>query len=198
MEIMETTNIAENTNIEDLPERIAGCRRCALGEFRHSIVFGEGNPQARIMLVGEAPGEKEDKSGRPFVGPAGRVLNKLLDESGLRREDIYITGVVKCRPPGNRVPKKDEVGACVPYLHEQIRSLQPQIIICLGALAAKTLIDPHLKISQARGQWLEKDGLKFMPTYHPASVFHDREKLAGIREDFLKVKKEINPQLLSS
>ncbi|WP_236006145.1 uracil-DNA glycosylase [Paradesulfitobacterium ferrireducens] len=183
--------IAEHMRFENLPEQAQGCRRCALGETRRSLVFGEGNLQAQIMLVGEAPGEKEDVSGRPFVGPAGRMLNKILEETGLRREDIYITGVVKCRPPGNRLPKKDEVEACVPFLHEQIRSLQPKIIVCLGSLAAKTLIDPKLKISEARGQWVVKDGAKFMPTYHPASVFHDREKLDAIREDFLKVREAL-------
>lgn len=182
---MET---ADRPRIENLSEQAQGCRRCALGETRHSLVFGEGNPEAPVMLVGEAPGEKEDESGRPFVGPAGRILNKILDETGLRRDDVYITGVVKCRPPGNRLPKKEEVGACVSFLIEQIRSLQPKIIVCLGSLAAKTLIDPGLKISDARGRWIEKNKTKFMPTFHPASVFHDREKLEAIREDFHKVK----------
>ncbi|MDA8227611.1 MAG: uracil-DNA glycosylase [Desulfitobacterium hafniense] len=179
---------SEAVTIEDLPSQAIGCRRCGLGETRKSIVFGEGNLQADIMLIGEAPGEKEDESGQPFVGPAGRILNKVLEEAGINREDVYITSVVKCRPPKNRLPKKEEVTACVPYLEQQIKLINPKIIVCLGSLAAKTIIDPKLKITQARGQWLEKNGVKMIPTYHPASIFHDQEKLEAIREDFRRVK----------
>ncbi len=178
----------EDVRVEDLPAKAAGCRRCGLGESRRSIVFGEGNPRAGLMLIGEAPGEKEDESGRPFVGPAGRILNKILDEVGIRRDDIYITGVVKCRPPKNRLPKREEVTACNPFLEEQIELIKPKLIVCLGSLAAKTLIDPKLKITEARGRWVEKEGIKIMPTYHPASVFHDQEKMDSIREDFRSVK----------
>lgn len=177
--------------MEGLPAEAAGCLRCALGESRHSLVFGEGNSQAEIMLVGEAPGAKEDESGRPFVGPAGRILNKILEEVGIRREDVYITGVVKCRPPQNRLPKREEVAACVPFLAKQIEILQPKIIVCLGSLAAKTIIDPKTKISEVRGKWVEKNGRKIMPTYHPASVFHDQEKMDAIREDFRQVKEAL-------
>lgn len=178
----------EDITVEDLPAKAAGCLRCDLGKSRRSIVFGEGNPRAGLMLIGEAPGEKEDESGRPFVGPAGRILNKILDEVGIRRDDIYITGVVKCRPPKNRLPKKEEVTACNPFLEEQIELIKPKLIVCLGSLAAKTLIDPKLKITEGRGRWVEKEGIKIMPTYHPASVFHDQEKMDSIREDFHSVK----------
>ncbi|NLI94097.1 MAG: uracil-DNA glycosylase [Peptococcaceae bacterium] len=166
----------------------ATCRRCELGETRRSVVFGEGPPQAKLMLVGEAPGEKEDESGKPFAGQAGRILDKILEENGISREDIYITSVIKCRPPKNRMPKKAEVTACLPFLEKQIESIKPKIIVCLGSLAAKTIIDPKLKITEMRGKWVEKNGMKMMPTYHPASVFHDQEKMEAIREDFRKVK----------
>nr|WP_238456356.1 uracil-DNA glycosylase [Desulfotruncus arcticus] len=174
--------------VEDLTARAVGCKRCTLGETRHSVVFGEGNLRAGLMLVGESPGEKEDETGRPFVGPAGRILNKILAEVGIRREDLYITGVIKCRPPQNRLPKKAEVSACVPFLKKQIELIRPKIIICLGSLATKTLLDPKAKITEVRGKWFERGGIMMMPTYHPAAVFHDEEKLAAIREDFRQVK----------
>lgn len=174
----------------------ATCRRCELGETRRSVVFGEGPPQAKLMLIGEAPGEKEDESGKPFAGPAGRILDKVLDETGISRDDIYITSVIKCRPPKNRMPKKAEVIACVPFLQEQIASIKPAFIVCLGSLAAKTIIDPKLKITEMRGKWVEKDGMKMMPTYHPAAIFHDPEKMEAIREDFRKVSSAIQANLL--
>lgn len=174
--------------MEDLSARAAGCKRCALGETRRSVVFGEGNLGAGLMLVGESPGEKEDETGKPFVGPAGRILNKILAEVGIRREDIYITGVVKCRPPKNRLPNKAEVGACVSFLKQQIELIRPKIIVCLGSLATKTLLDPKAKITEVRGKWFDQGGIKIMPTYHPASFFHDEEKLNAIRKDFHQVK----------
>lgn len=164
------------------------CRRCELGKTRRSVVFGEGPPQTELMLVGEAPGRKEDESGKPFVGSSGRILSKILEENEINRADIYITSVIKCRPPKNRVPKKTEVTACVPFLEKQIASIQPKIIVCLGSLAAKTLIDPKIKITEIRGKWVEKDGIRIMPTYHPASVFHDQAKIEAIKDDFRKVK----------
>ncbi len=181
---MATTELT----VEDLSAQAAGCKLCALGETRRSIVFGEGNPRASLMLVGEAPGEKEDETGKPFVGPAGRILNKILDEAGIHREDVYITGVVKCRPPKNRLPKKAEVTACVPFLEKQIELIRPGIIVCLGSFATQTLLDPKAKITEVRGKWFEEGGIKIMPTYHPAAVFHDQEKLDAIREDFRQVK----------
>lgn len=183
--------------VEDMAREAVACNRCALGESRHSVVFGEGNPRARIMLIGEAPGAKEDESGRPFVGPAGRILDKVLDEVGISREEIYITGVVKCRPPKNRFPKKDELRACVPFLEKQIEVIKPELIICLGSLATQTLIDPKAKITEIRGKWVEKNGIRIMPTYHPASIFHDQEKLEAIREDFKRLKKEYDEALQS-
>ena len=171
----------------DLSIQAAGCMRCDLGETRRSIVFGEGNPRAGLLLVGEAPGEKEDESGKPFVGPAGRILNKFLDEVGISREDIYITSVVKCRPPKNRLPKSSEVTACLPYLEKQIELIKPKLILCLGSLAAKSIIDSRAKITEVRGKWVEKNGIKMMATYHPASIFHDQEKAEAIREDFYRI-----------
>jgi uracil-DNA glycosylase family 4 len=179
----------EELTLEKLQSEASVCNRCNLAATRNLVAFGEGNSRAELMLVGEAPGENEDKTGKPFVGAAGRILNKVLDEVGIQREDIYITGVVKCRPPKNRLPHKAERNACMPFLEQQIQIIKPRIIICLGSLAANTLIDPKAKITEVRGKWFEKNGIKLIPTYHPAAVFHDQAKLDTIREDFQSVKK---------
>ncbi|MEW6423802.1 MAG: uracil-DNA glycosylase [Bacillota bacterium] len=168
------------------------CRRCPLAQTRQHIVWGEGNPEAALMLVGEAPGAKEDESGRPFVGPAGKILDKVLAGAGVKREDVYITSVVKCRPPENRMPHKEEITACSPYLEEQIRRVRPRVIVCLGSLAARALLGPEVKISKVRGQWFERNGMKILPTFHPAAVFRGREKLALLQQDIEKAAREIS------
>lgn len=162
------------------------------GGNRRHIVWGEGNPEAALMLVGEAPGAKEDESGRPFVGPAGKILDKVLAGAGVKREDVYITSVVKCRPPENRMPHKEEIAACSPYLEEQIRLVRPRVIVCPGSSAARALLGPEVKISKARGHWFERDGIKILPTFHPAAVFRGREKLELIQEDLEKAVREIS------
>lgn len=174
--------------IEDLLTYAAACRRCSLGETRQCVVFGEGNAQSGIMLVGEAPGEKEDATGKPFIGRAGKLLDSVLAEVGLQRQEIFITSVVKCRPPKNRYPRREEVSACLPILQRQIELIKPRIIVCLGNLATRNLIDNQAKITEVRGRWFAKDGSKLLPTFHPAAVFHDRKKLEKIKEDFLQVK----------
>lgn len=151
------------------------------------MVFGEGNPRAELMLVGEGPGQQEDEQGRPFVGPAGQLLNRILAAVGISREEVYIANVVKCRPPGNRLPTPQEVEACRPYLWEQIRIIRPRIIVCLGALAGQTLISPKLRITRERGKWVERQGIMIMPTFHPAALLRDPRKKRPAWEDFKAV-----------
>ena len=178
----------EPLTIEDLFYQASGCRRCPLGETRRCLVFGGGSPWSRLMLVGEAPGEKEDETGKPFIGRAGKVLDSVLAEACFQRKDIFITSVVKCRPPKNRFPKKEEVTACMPILQRQIELIKPWIIVCLGNLATRSLIDEQAKITEVRGKWYNNGGIKIMPTFHPAAVFHDRKKLEAIKEDFHRAK----------
>ncbi len=172
--------------IEDLDElaRIAaGCRRCGLRDGCTQVVFGEGDPQAALMLVGEGPGQTEDELGRPFVGKAGQLLDRILAAAGFRREEVYITNVVKCRPPGNRVPTDAEMMTCLPYLHAQIRIIRPAILVCLGSTAVRAVVSPSLRISQARGRWHERWGVRIMATYHPAALLRDPSKKRPVWED---------------
>lgn len=164
------------------------CRRCGLRAGCQQIVFGEGPPKARLMLVGEGPGAQEDKEGRPFVGAAGQLLDRILAAVGFTRREVYITNVVKCRPPGNRLPTPLEVASCRPFLLEQLRLINPALLVCLGALATQTLVDPQARITQVRGKWFEKDGRKILPTYHPAALLRDEMKKRPVWEDFQKVR----------
>jgi DNA polymerase len=151
------------------------------------LVFGEGPGTARLMLIGEAPGEEEAKSGRPFVGNAGRLLGKYLAEAGIAREEAYVTNVLKVRPPGNRTPRKTEVREALPVLERQISLIRPAIIVCLGGTAAQAVIDPKAKITQIRGHWFEREGISVIPTYHPSSVFHDEGKKRHLKEDLIEI-----------
>lgn len=173
--------------LRELKARCLACQACGLRARCRQVVFGEGDPQAAVMFVGEAPGAEEDRQGRPFVGPAGRLLDRLLAFVGFSRAEVYITNVVKCRPPGNRLPTPAEATACRPYLLEQIRLIRPRIIVCLGALATQALVDPQARITKVRGQWFERNGAKILPTFHPAAVLRDREKLRPAAEDFRKL-----------
>jgi DNA polymerase len=147
---------------------IGDCRRCPLHEQRTNIVFGVGNPRAKLMFVGEGPGADEDAQGEPFVGRAGKKLDQMIAAIGLAREDVYIANVVKCRPPGNREPRPDEVATCSPYLFRQIEAIRPRVIVTLGSPAARTLLDTRTGITALRGQWQSYRGIPVMPTYHPA------------------------------
>lgn len=178
-----------------LEEEILKCTRCRLYLSRKNPVPGEGDRQASIFLVGEAPGEKEDESGRPFIGPAGKLLTELIESIGLRREKVYITNIVKCRPPGNRDPERDEIEACLPYLIRQIKLIKPKIIIALGRHAARALFEltglkwinmtrQHGKTYSTRLLGLE---VKIIPTYHPASALYNPSLRRIIEEDFRKV-----------
>lgn len=178
--------------LEYLAKEAAACKLCVLGETRQLTVFGEGHPRAQIMLIGEAPGAKEDETGRPFVGSAGQILDEILQGAGILREDVFITSVIKCRPPKNRFPKRAEVAACQTYLQKQIELIKPRIIVCMGSLALRTLIDPRLKITEAHGRWYEKDGIKLMPIYHPAAILYDRKKLEMIKQDFYQIKQMVD------
>ncbi|HEY3315913.1 MAG TPA: uracil-DNA glycosylase [Bacillota bacterium] len=168
----------------------ADCRKCGLRPDCRGVVFGEGHPRARVLVVGEGPGAVEDELGRPFVGPAGKLLDKILTSVGFTREEVYITNVVKCRPPGNRVPLPDERAACRPWLEAQIRLIAPKFLVCLGASAAQSLIDPDARITKIRGVWFERLGLRVMPTYHPAALLRDETKKRPVWEDFKALRAE--------
>ena len=161
---------------EQLQNEVAVCEKCKLCQSRKHTAFGEGNIHADIMLVGEGPGREEDLQGRPFVGPAGQLLDRMLAATGFAREDVYIANVVKCRPPNNRNPEEDEAAACLPYLRGQYALVRPKIIVCLGAVAMRYLYDRDARITKVRGQWMEKGGVWFLPTYHPAALLRDESK----------------------
>ena len=144
------------------------CRRCALAATRTNVVFGEGDPHAKLMFIGEGPGADEDRLGRPFVGKAGQLLDKMIAAMQFKREEVYIANVVKCRPPGNRVPTPDEAACCIGYLKRQIKFIRPQVIVLLGATAVSFLMDRREGITRLRGNWLEYEGIPVMPTFHPA------------------------------
>ena len=177
-------------DVEQLKDLTVGCARCELRAGCSGVVFGEGNPNARLMLIGEGPGADEDRLGRPFVGKAGQLLDKILEAIGLERfTHVYIANVVKCRPPGNRAPRPEEAEQCLPWLYRQIELVSPGIIVLLGSTALKNLIDPEARITKMRGQWLvSKSGIKIMPTYHPAALLRDTSKKRPVWEDFQKVR----------
>jgi len=160
------------TELEAVAAEAAGCTRCRLSQSRTQVVFGQGDPHADLMFVGEAPGFHEDRQGVPFVGPSGQLLNRLLEGIGLRREDVYICNVVKSRPPGNRDPLPDEIVACRPWLDAQIRLVDPKVVVTLGNFAAKTLLETTTGITRLRGRTYPFQGRVLLPTFHPAAALH--------------------------
>lgn len=174
-------------NWEELTSKCKECKECSLGNTRSNIVIGRGNVNAPMMLIGEGPGEQEDLRGLPFVGPAGKLLDLLLEALQINQEDYYIANVVKCRPPGNRVPLEEEAEKCLPLLRNQVALIKPKIIVCLGATAMKHIIDKNSKITQIRGQWIERKGYWIIPTFHPAALLRDEAKKILMWEDFKKV-----------
>ena len=173
------------------------CQKCSLYQQRTQAVFGEGNVHAVMMLVGEAPGADEDRQGFPFVGNAGKLLDNILKAISVLRTEIYITNIVKCRPPGNRLPYHGEVESCAYYLSKQIEIIDPAIIVCLGSLSTKSLIDSEAKITLMRGQWCEIGDRWYMPTFHPAALLRDPKKKKPVWEDFQQIKAyydHINPK----
>jgi DNA polymerase len=176
--------------LEELKARALVCTRCRLAEKRTQVVFGVGDPQARLMFVGEAPGQNEDLQGEPFVGAAGKLLDTLLGEIGMQRSDVYIANVLKCRPPGNRDPRPDEIDSCKGYLREQIRLISPEVVMTLGNFATKLLLNTETGITRLRGLahpwWL---GATLVPTFHPAAALRGGDRVTGqMREDFALVR----------
>jgi uracil-DNA glycosylase family 4 len=163
------------------------CTRCKLHKSRTNIVFGVGNPRAQLVFVGEGPGHDEDVQGEPFVGRAGKLLTQMIEAMGLRREDVYICNVVKCRPPENRLPEKDEIATCSPFLLRQLGVIQPKVICCLGACAAQTLLQTNQGISRFRGEWLDYRGSKLIATYHPAYLLRNPNAKGEVWKDLQKV-----------
>ena len=174
---------------------LGDCRRCKLSGGRTTLVFGVGNPSAELMFVGEGPGADEDVQGEPFVGRAGQLLTKMIEAMGFRREDVYIANVVKCRPPGNRNPEPDEIEACEPFLRAQIAALQPKVIVALGKFAAQTLLRDATPITKLRGAWREYEGVRLMPTFHPAYLLRSPEEKKKAWEDLQLVMKELGKPL---
>lgn len=175
---------AGGMSLAELAAEAQQCQNCRLRAGCRGVVFGEGSPAARLLLVGEGPGETEDRIGRPFVGKAGQLLDKILIAAGFSRESVYIANIVKCRPPANRLPQPDEVEACLSLLERQIGIIRPDIVVCLGALATKTLLDPMARITKVRGRVVEKEGRKFVATFHPAALLRDESKKRPVWEDF--------------
>lgn len=176
-----------NDTLLRIREDLGECTRCRLHKNRHSIVFGDGNPKAELVFIGEGPGADEDAQGLPFVGRAGKLLTQMIEAMGLQRNDVYICNVVKCRPPENRLPEEDEVKTCSPFLFRQLDVIAPKVIVCLGAVAAKTLLQTNRGISQFRGQWLEYRGSKLMATYHPAYLLRNPNAKGEVWKDLQKV-----------
>jgi uracil-DNA glycosylase len=172
-------------------EELGECTRCKLGRGRTKLVFGVGSPAAELMFVGEGPGADEDRQGEPFVGRAGQLLTKMIEAMGYRREDVYIANVVKCRPPENRNPEPDEMEACEPFLRLQIAAVRPKVIVALGKIAVQALLRETTAISRLRGRWFGYEGVKLMPTFHPAYLLRSPDEKKKAWEDLQLVMKEL-------
>lgn len=183
--------------LQEIREELGECTRCRLCEGRKHIVFGVGNPRADLMFIGEGPGRDEDIQGEPFVGRAGQLLTKIIEAMGMKRSDVYISNIVKCRPPENRAPLPDEIATCIPFLHQQIDSIQPKVIVCLGAVACQSLLQTEAPISRMRGQWQEYQGIKVMPTYHPAYLLRNPDAKRLVWEDMKQVRDSLTRPSLS-
>jgi uracil-DNA glycosylase len=167
------------------------CTQCRLQHGRTHVVFGVGNPHAELMFAGEAPGRDEDQQGEPFVGRAGQLLTRIIEAIGMKRQDVYIANVIKCRPPNNRNPEADEIARCEPYLVRQIELIKPRLIVALGTFAAQTLLKTKLPISQLRGRFHTYQGVKLMPTFHPAFLLRNPERKRAVWEDMQAVQREL-------
>ena len=177
------SSVAEKSGLDAVRELLGDCRRCPLHRTRHNLVFGEGNPKADLVFVGEAPGADEDAQGRPFVGPAGQLLTKIIGAMGLKREEVYICNILKCRPPGNRNPQPEEIAPCEPFLIRQLEAIRPRVICALGTFAAHTLLKSEAPISVLRGRFHSYQGIPLMPTYHPAYLLRNPGAKKQVWED---------------
>lgn len=177
--------------LEELKEKCSTCTACELCKTRTNCVFGVGNPNAKLMFVGEAPGEKEDLSGTPFVGAAGKLLDKYLAAVGIDREEVYIANILKCRPPKNRDPLPEEEDACIGYLREQVKLIRPRIIACLGRISAKRLIKQDFRITEEHGVWFERGDFTMCAVYHPAALLRDPRKKEAMLTDMQRIKEKL-------
>jgi uracil-DNA glycosylase len=185
--LFEAAERVVGETLEDIRADLGECTRCRLHKARTKIVFGVGNPKAELVFVGEGPGHDEDVQGEPFVGRAGKLLTQMIEAMSLRREDVYICNVVKCRPPENRLPDKDEIAVCSPFLLRQLTSIQPKVICCLGACSAQTLLATNQGISRFRGEWFDFRGSKLIATYHPAYLLRNPAAKSEVWKDLQKV-----------
>ena len=185
--LFEAAERVPNETLDDIRADLGECTRCRLHKARTKIVFGVGNPKAELVFVGEGPGHDEDIQGEPFVGRAGKLLTQMIEAMSLRREDVYICNVVKCRPPENRLPDKDEIAVCSPFLLRQLAAIQPKVICCLGACSAQTLLATTQGISRFRGEWFDFHGSKLIATYHPAYLLRNPPAKSEVWKDLQKV-----------
>ena len=179
------------TSWATLTRDVAACEKCRLCQTRTNVVLGEGDPHAPLMFIGEGPGQQEDLSGRPIVGAACQLLDKMLAAIGLKREQVYICNIVKCRPPGNRDPQPQEQDACFGWLERQLRLLQPSIIVCLGRIAAMRLIRPDFRITREHGQWFERNGVRYLAMYHPSALLRDPARRPETYTDLLTLREAV-------
>lgn len=173
--------------LEELEQACAACKKCALGETRTNLVFGCGNKNAKLMFIGEAPGEQEDLSGTPFVGRAGKLFDKYLEAVGISRDEVYIANMLKCRPPKNRDPLPSEQDVCIEYLREQVRIIKPRMIVCLGRISAMRLISPDYKITKEHGIWVKKGQYDMTAVYHPSLLLRDPRRKDEMLADMMEV-----------
>lgn len=175
----------------DLSEQLTDCQKCRLCEHRNHIVPGEGNPNARLMFIGEGPGQEEDRLGRPFVGRSGDLLTRMIHAIGMERSDVYICNVVKCRPPQNRNPEPDEAEACLGYLRQQVALVRPKVVVLLGKIACRYTLREEIFITRDHGRWFERKGTWFMPTFHPSALLRDPAKKRDAWDDFQKIRAKL-------
>ena len=178
--------------LEELKNITMNCNKCKLCITRQNVVFGVGNEKADIMFIGEGPGGDEDRLGEPFVGKAGQLMNKAFDVVGIKREEVYLANIVKCRPPHNRDPELDEIMACMNYLRNQVIIIKPKIIVLLGRISLQNILGKEYKITASRGKWIEKKGILYMPTWHPAALLRDETKKIDFLNDLKMVKEKLN------
>lgn len=175
-----------------MKEAVRTCTKCGLSQTRTNAVFGEGDPRADVMFVGEGPGKDEDEQGRPFVGAAGRVLTKMLDEIGIARDQVFIGNIIKCRPPNNRDPRPDEIEVCKPYLFAQVAQIEPKVICTLGRHSLHTLVRPDISISREHGKPIMWEGMRYLPMYHPAASLYRGQIMDYLRYDFQQLREMID------